>query len=82
MAHGENREPRKIMKVSGYSNKPHTMVLNMDWEDYAAWINGALIQEALPYLTPHEREFLLTGITQEEWEKMFKKGPGMEGGEE
>jgi len=79
MANGKNREPRKVKKISGYSNKEHEMVLNIDWEDYAAWINGELIQRAMPYLTPDEREFLMTGITAEEWELMFKKGPGKEG---
>jgi hypothetical protein len=35
---------------------------------------GALIQEAFPYLTPDEREFLMTGTPPEVWEKLF--GPG------
>jgi len=35
------------------------------------WQNGALIQHAMPQLTPDEREFLMTGITKEEWDATF-----------
>lgn len=28
-----------------------------------------LIQDVLPYLTPSEREFIMTGITEDEWPK-------------
>lgn len=31
---------------------------------------GALIQDAFPRLTAEQREFLLTGITPEEWETL------------
>lgn len=36
-----------------------------------AWQQGAHIQNALPLLTPDEREFLLTGMTPEEWDAAF-----------
>lgn len=35
------------------------------------WANGELIQNALPDLDAEYREFLMTGITPEEWNKMF-----------
>ena len=78
MAKGQNREKRKIRRISGFTGKTHDIVMEIDWEDYAAWENGMLIQNAFPYLTPDEREFLMTGITAEEWEKAFSKGPGNE----
>jgi hypothetical protein len=34
------------------------------------YINGTLIQKAMPSLTADEREFILTGMTSEEWEMM------------
>lgn len=34
--------------------------------------NGALIQNAFPYLTAGEREFLLTGTPPDVWDEMFK----------
>lgn len=76
---GERKTKRTITRISGYSQKSHDMVMEIDWEDYAAWMNGTLIQRAMPYLTADEREFLMTGITAEEWNIMFKKGPGKEG---
>jgi len=53
------------------SGKEHTVKMVLDINDYKNWQNGMLIQNALPYLTPDEREFLMTGITKEEWAAMF-----------
>ena len=35
------------------------------------WHEGALIQIAMPHLTPDEREFVMSGITPEEWAETF-----------
>lgn len=43
-----------------------------------AWESGVLIQDAFPMLSADQREFLLTGITPDEWNAMF----GDEEGEE
>ena len=41
-------------------------------EDMLLWETGAVnIQDAMPYLNDDDREFILTGITQEEWDKAF-----------
>jgi hypothetical protein len=45
--------------------------MEIDPIDYQKWVDGALIQDALPYLTADEREFLMTGITPDQWKKMF-----------
>ncbi len=37
----------------------------------AAYEGGALLQNAFPNLTPGEREFIKTGITQAEWVAIF-----------
>lgn len=37
------------------------------------WRNGKLIQEAFPMLSDNEREFIMTGITPEEWERMINE---------
>ena len=34
--------------------------------------NGALIQNAFPYLSADEREFLMTGTPPEVWDELFK----------
>lgn len=42
-------------------------------EDYKRWMNGeGLIQHIAPYLSPSEREFILSGIDEETWNKNFK----------
>lgn len=38
------------------------------------WNQGWFIQEAFPMLSPEEREFILTGLTAEEWEAVFDEG--------
>ena len=43
-------------------------------EQLAAWDSGTLIQNAMPNLTPDQREFIMTGITPEQWVEMFRKG--------
>lgn len=40
-------------------------------EGIDAYIEGALIQNAFPFLTAGEREFLLSGLTPEEFAKEF-----------
>ena len=37
-------------------------IVTVKSEDYDKWENGELIQRAFPYLTPNERETLITGI--------------------
>jgi hypothetical protein len=36
--------------------------LNVNERDVVAWRNGRSIQDAMPYLTPDEREILISGI--------------------
>ena len=38
---------------------------------YIWQVKGGYIQEAFPRFTPGEREFLMTGITEEQWAKIF-----------
>lgn len=69
---GKNIQPTAIRRKSMSSGKESTRVLNLDYNDYIAWkFEGALIQDALPYLSAEDREFLMTGITPEEWNTLF-----------
>jgi hypothetical protein len=45
--------------------------INQGWYD---WMMGMHIQNAFPFLTPSEREFLLTGLTDKEWKELFGEG--------
>lgn len=57
--------------ISGNNN---TMTLPITEDEYKigvlAWENGAYIQNAFPMLNADEREFILTGITPDEWETL------------
>lgn len=61
----------KITKTSIQSGITRTLDLDVTLDEYASWRGGELIQNAMPRLNADEREFLMTGITAEEWEKMF-----------
>jgi hypothetical protein len=39
--------------------------------DVEKWMDGALIQDAMPYLNPDERELLISRICPTCWVEMF-----------
>jgi len=48
------------------------MDLPITQEQLDRWHNGqGLIQEVFPHLSKEQREFLMTGATQEEWDNEF-----------
>ena len=72
----------EIKKTSIHSGITRTLTLDVTMEEYDAWLNGELIQNAMPRLTADEREFIKTGITAEEWEELFGDGDEAETEEE
>ncbi len=63
-----------VDRVSPISGNTNSMFILLDVEDYKRWRLGqGLIQDCLPYLSADEREFLMTGITPEEWSTAFGK---------
>lgn len=60
-----------IQRKSQVSGKVNTMDLDITPEQIGRWESGELIQHVMPNLTPDEREFLITGITSEEWKRIF-----------
>ena len=61
----------KITRVSPFSNKKTTLEINVTARQIASWEKGELIQDAMPNLTPDEREFIKTGVTPDEWDDIF-----------
>lgn len=59
-----------ITRTSITSGITRTMDLPITEAQMTLYINGTLIQKAKPNLTADEREFILTGMTSEEWEMM------------
>lgn len=68
----------KVTKQSQATGLMHTMVLPVGSERVIAWHLGVdmrLAQQAFPDLSSDQREFLMTGITAEEWDELFKEPP-------
>lgn len=61
----------KITRLSPVSLKENTLDLPITQSQLDAYRRGALIQEAFPDLPMAEREFILSGITPEEWLQVF-----------
>lgn len=59
----------KITKVSIFSGIERTLDLDITQEQYDRWRNGEMIQNAMPNLSSDEREFLLTGSWDGEFDK-------------
>ena len=66
-----NGETRDVTRTSILSGKTRTLRLTApvsEWLNYER--GGMLIQHALPSLSDSDREFLKTGITDEEWKTL------------
>jgi hypothetical protein len=60
-----------IRKTSGLTGKVHDRDIPVTQEQINDWLSGMLIQVAMPDVSPEDREFLMTGITPEEWKDVF-----------
>jgi hypothetical protein len=64
-------EKMKVTRTSMFSGITRTIDLPVTEEQIARWERGELIQTAMPNLSPDQREFIMTGVTKEEWEEEF-----------
>jgi len=61
-----------VTMVSQFTGKVNSMQLPVNHWAIESWLMGKdLIQNALPTLSPDQREFLMTGMTPLEWTNMF-----------
>lgn len=61
-----------LTSESLFTGKTHTMFLAISEQQYVDWATGKThghIQVLFPHLTPDEREFMLSGVTPEEWDQ-------------
>ena len=61
------------MMITLYTNCPFCgkrQYVTVEQEDYDKYVDGELAQNAFPYLTPAEREIIISGICDECWNKM------------
>ena len=57
----------KITRTSMFTNVTRTREINITPAQLMAWQTGTKIQLAAPHLDADDREFVLTGMTPEEW---------------
>jgi hypothetical protein len=50
-----------------------TKEIDVTEEQLQQWEAGGLIQNVMPHLSPSDREFIMTGSTDEEWDSAFKE---------
>ena len=64
-----------VHKVSILTGKESRMVLPLRLGQIEHWLDsGTLVQDAFPQLSDSAREFLISGITPEEWDATFGIG--------
>jgi hypothetical protein len=59
-----------ITRTSPYSGKENTKDINVTEEQLNNWRNGMLIQRAMPNVSIDDREFIMNGMTKEDYEDM------------
>ena len=65
----------RVEKHSILTGKQNVMFLPVTEVEIAKWLDkGTLVQDAFPQLSDSAREFLMSGITPEEWDATFGKG--------
>ena len=61
-----------ITRTSDITGKIHHKELNTTAAEIDSWKRGVLAQDAFPNLDADDREFIMTGITTEEWDAMWE----------
>jgi hypothetical protein len=72
----------KVTKRSNLTGIEHTMDLDVTEEQLWRHQNGELAQKVFPHLAPPDREFLISGITPQEWDEHFGMPDDDEGDED
>ena len=60
-----------ITRTSPFTGITRTKDILVTEDQLARWQAGELIQNAMPNLSASDREFIMTGITDEEWDQEF-----------
>jgi hypothetical protein len=59
-----------ITKKSIFTGIERTLEINITQDQFDAWKNGMLIQDAMPNISAEDREFVMTGTIKEEWDEL------------
>lgn len=66
---GSSIRLRKVSRITGELNEMDLPITKQRLEDW--YRSNVLIQDAFPELGANQREFLITGVTQAEWDAAF-----------
>jgi hypothetical protein len=77
--HNEEGGKMQYTKRSQLTGATHTMEIAATEEQISNWEQGMVIQRAMPNIPPEQREFLMTGITPQEWDMYVGPEPDDEG---
>lgn len=58
----------RVVNTSALTGKQNQMILPVTEAQIKRWQDGDLVQDVFPFLNDDQREFLMTGITPDEWE--------------
>jgi len=61
-----------ITRTNPYTGKPRSIDMNISQTQLNEYNNGKSAQHAFPNLSANEREFIISGITGEEFDALFK----------
>ena len=60
----------EITRTSILTGIERTQDIPVTQEQLNEWEGGTLIQKVMPELTPSQREFIMTGIVDSEWDTL------------
>ena len=60
-----------ITRTSPFTGITRTKDILVTEDQLARWQRGERIQNVMPYLSASDREFIMTGITDDEWDNAF-----------
>ena len=60
-----------VTKKSILTGKVRQREIDISSAQLKEWEEGALIQNVMPDISVNDREFLISGITQQEWNEIY-----------
>ena len=61
----------EMVTFSGTSTAGRLFSISVKLSDVNRYLNGALIQDAFPYLSASDRELCLSGTDEQTWKSLF-----------
>ena len=61
-----------VKRTSMFTDIQHERDLPITQQQLERWGGGELIQNVFPHLSASDREYIMTGVTKEEWDEEFR----------